>query len=528
MLPARMKVPWLATILLLSICTLALSELPSSLENEQSNDGTEWTLNCDGVCNATVVNSTRTERLIASHFNLNIPSNATIEYVTVNITRRCGAEDNCADAEVFLRYNNMSSVNAYDAESNWTTAYAPKSYRHNLSEWNLIDFNSTEFNSENFSVVIRAKSIELANFTIDSVELHVEYSVPNATSNSTSGTSDTTGTATSHMTTDTSTSATSDTSTSSGDTTSTSTATSLLSTTVADDDDSAGITDQDSDSLGGLGLVGVVVLAVIGFGLVIVLFASCLIVSRRKRTYRAGFKRATMENGDASLSSTELGSLGIMRPPSVILPEVNPAELAIPLKDLAARIEKLKNTNGFEAEFNYIEQKTAHHISIVDLASAQDSINFPKNRYRNVLPPEATRVKLAQLNDDLKSDYINANYIGGLVPGSHRAYIATQGPVVTTVNDFWRMVWETNASVILNLTKDVESGRQKCEKYWPESDVKFLSEHFEVVLKEQKEEIGGLVVRKLDLIKLETNETRPITQFHNIALARSRNSRVHL
>lgn len=92
--------------------------------------------------------------------------------------------------------------------------------------------------------------------------------------------------------------------------------------------------------------------------------------------------------------------------------------------------------------------------------------NRVKNRFSNILPFDQTRVKLNPLDDDEEGgDYINANYIPG--HNSPREFIATQGPLPATRDDFWRLVWEQNSPAIINLTKCVEKGREKCDFYWP-------------------------------------------------------------
>uniref|UniRef100_UPI0037E7C1DA tyrosine-protein phosphatase non-receptor type 7-like isoform X1 n=2 Tax=Semicossyphus pulcher TaxID=241346 RepID=UPI0037E7C1DA len=90
-----------------------------------------------------------------------------------------------------------------------------------------------------------------------------------------------------------------------------------------------------------------------------------------------------------------------------------------------------------------------------------------KDRYKTILPNPESRVILKSPEEEAGPDrYINANYIRGY-KGAHKAYIATQGPMLHTVGDFWDMVWQERSSIIIMVTR-LKENNEKCELYWPQ------------------------------------------------------------
>jgi len=87
------------------------------------------------------------------------------------------------------------------------------------------------------------------------------------------------------------------------------------------------------------------------------------------------------------------------------------------------------------------------------------------NMYQDVLPNPKTRVRLATFNSDPSTDYINANYVRDR--SGKFTWIAAQGPMDSTINNFWRMIWEKKIPVVIMLTKTVEGNVKKCAKYLP-------------------------------------------------------------
>ncbi|XP_073788630.1 receptor-type tyrosine-protein phosphatase S isoform X9 [Danio rerio] len=137
-------------------------------------------------------------------------------------------------------------------------------------------------------------------------------------------------------------------------------------------------------------------------------------------------------------------------------------------RSLYAYIQTLTQTeagehvSGMELEFKRLANSKAHTSRFV---SANLPCNKFKNRLVNIMPYETTRVCLQPIRGLEGSDYINASFIDGY--RQQRAYIATQGPLAETTEDFWRMLWEHNSTIVVMLTKLREMGREKCHQYWP-------------------------------------------------------------
>ncbi|XP_072309869.1 tyrosine-protein phosphatase non-receptor type 12 [Eucyclogobius newberryi] len=136
--------------------------------------------------------------------------------------------------------------------------------------------------------------------------------------------------------------------------------------------------------------------------------------------------------------------------------------------------------------------------------------NVKKNRYKDILPFDHTRVKLALKTTNQDTDYVNANFIKGI--DGPEAYIATQGPLPNTVIDFWRMNWEYNVAVIVMACREFEMGRKKCEKYFPQLGEEPLTFGPFRISCESEQARTDYFIRTL--VVENENETRRITQFH--------------
>ncbi|KAJ7345088.1 hypothetical protein JRQ81_001038 [Phrynocephalus forsythii] len=101
-----------------------------------------------------------------------------------------------------------------------------------------------------------------------------------------------------------------------------------------------------------------------------------------------------------------------------------------------------------------------------DCSIARLPENAERNRFQDVLPYDDTRVELVPTKEN-NTGYINASHIKVCVGGMEWDYIATQGPLQNTCQDFWQMVWEQGIAIIAMVTAEEEGGREKSFRYWP-------------------------------------------------------------
>uniref|UniRef100_A0A671VDL7 Protein tyrosine phosphatase non-receptor type 13 n=1 Tax=Sparus aurata TaxID=8175 RepID=A0A671VDL7_SPAAU len=145
-----------------------------------------------------------------------------------------------------------------------------------------------------------------------------------------------------------------------------------------------------------------------------------------------------------------------------------------------------------------------------DCLIGQTKENKKKNRYKNIVPFDTTRVVLGK-----DGGYINANFIKMSVKDEDYLYIACQGPLPTTLGDFWQMVWEQKSNVIAMMTQEVEGGKVKCQRYWPDTPrtAEMVDDRLQITLiKDQY--LDNFVIRLIEVKDIQTNEIQRVTHLN--------------
>ncbi|XP_006789147.1 tyrosine-protein phosphatase non-receptor type 13 isoform X1 [Neolamprologus brichardi] len=145
-----------------------------------------------------------------------------------------------------------------------------------------------------------------------------------------------------------------------------------------------------------------------------------------------------------------------------------------------------------------------------DCLIGQTKENKKKNRYKNIVPFDTTRVVLGK-----DGGYINANFINMSVKNENFMYIACQGPLPTTLGDFWQMVWEQKSNVIAMMTQEVEGGKVKCQRYWPDTPrtAEMVDDRLQITLIKDQH-LDNFVIRVIEVKDVQTNENQIVTHLN--------------
>ncbi|KAM8969380.1 tyrosine-protein phosphatase non-receptor type 13 isoform X7 [Sarcophilus harrisii] len=200
------------------------------------------------------------------------------------------------------------------------------------------------------------------------------------------------------------------------------------------------------------------------------------------------------------LTNKELSALPVVR----VLPSGNYTgnKLKCVIRMLRGLLEQGIPSKELE---NLQELKPLDHCLI-----GQTKENRRKNRYKNILPYDATRVPLGD-----EGGYINASFIKMPVGNKEFFYIACQGPLPTTVADFWQMIWEQNATVIAMMTQEVEGEKIKCQRYWPDILGKTIMVNNRLRLALVRvQQLKGFIVRAMELQDIQTGEIRYVSHLN--------------
>ncbi|XP_048579478.1 receptor-type tyrosine-protein phosphatase S isoform X6 [Nematostella vectensis] len=173
-------------------------------------------------------------------------------------------------------------------------------------------------------------------------------------------------------------------------------------------------------------------------------------------------------------------------------------------------MQKLASVNGkfpmtgYALEFQRLNSVTSREIPAEEKSVGEEPQNLHKNRFSDIIALNSCRVMLHKEHADEESDYINAVFLH-----AHRgrnAFIATQHPLLETVEDFWRMVtdYDIGTIVMLNNLHELD---QEYPKYWPDHGPTKYGHIGVSVL--SKQEQGDVICTKLKVTrKKKTHEVR--------------------
>ncbi|KAL7086298.1 hypothetical protein ACP275_14G330600 [Erythranthe tilingii] len=177
--------------------------------------------------------------------------------------------------------------------------------------------------------------------------------------------------------------------------------------------------------------------------------------------------------------------------------------------------QKVNSPQTIHQEFQTLQ---ANRMGALDMrnrcAVALSSFNYSKNRYTDVLPFDENRVILNQCSDYRPSakGYINASFVKNSENVS--GFIATQGPLTHTSEDFWEMIIQYRCPVIIMLTRLIDNYHtDKCVDYFQAEDGPREFGNICIATKWIQTTDNSLVLRCLE-VNYKESEEPPLSVLH--------------
>jgi protein tyrosine phosphatase len=176
---------------------------------------------------------------------------------------------------------------------------------------------------------------------------------------------------------------------------------------------------------------------------------------------------------------------------------------------------KIQNPDSIAHEFTGLQANRMWPSELLlNSTVAMNSVNVEKNRYSDVVPFDKNRIVLNPCKDSSAKGYVNASLIKTSESESISQFIATQGPLPHTMEDFWEMVIQQHCPIIVMLTRLVDNNRTvKCGDYFQDEDGPREFGNISLTTKWIKTTDTSLMLRNLEVNYKET-EDQPMSVLH--------------
>lgn len=112
-------------------------------------------------------------------------------------------------------------------------------------------------------------------------------------------------------------------------------------------------------------------------------------------------------------------------------------------------------------EYRIVRTMTETDLTMNRLYRYKPIDGLRRDRYKDIVPFSENRVLLSD------GSYINASYMPNWNGKNPKAFIASQGPMQSTIGDQWDLIWSHNIAAVVTIGKLAEGATEKCAEYWP-------------------------------------------------------------